>query len=94
MMRPCRPAGFSSRGCTTQVIAPYCSSCHFAQRGAINLRSWGNLLQNKDAVQRTMCTDFTMPHSEILFRKFWTDQSNGVLAPNLLSTALGFQKCR
>jgi hypothetical protein len=88
------PSGWRQQpGLYQKVIEPYCASCHFAQRGPMNFRSWGNLLQNKDAVQRTMCTDFTMPHSQILFRKFWT-ANNGVLAPNLLSTALGFQQCR
>jgi hypothetical protein len=49
-------------------------------------------LQNKDAVQRTVCKDFTMPHSEIMFRKFWTEGGT-VSLPGLLSTALGFAKC-
>jgi len=86
------PSGWrTQQGLYKKVIEPYCSSCHFAQRGPFNLRSWGNALQNKDAIQRTMCTDFTMPHSEIQFRKFWSED-NGA-APRLLSTALGFQNC-
>jgi hypothetical protein len=88
------PSGWQQQpGLYRQVIAPYCGSCHFAQRGPVDLRSWGNLLQHKNAVQRTVCTDFTMPHSEILFRRFWTE-GNGVSLPGLLSTALGFQTCR
>lgn len=88
------PSGWSQQpGLYRQVIQPYCGSCHFAQRGPMNFRSWGNVLQNKDAVQRTVCVDFTMPHSEILFRRFWTE-GNGVSLPGLLSTSLGFQTCR
>lgn len=88
------PSGWRQQpGLYKQVIEPYCSSCHFAQRGPMSFRSWGNLLQHKDAVQRTVCTDFTMPHSEILFRKFWTEGNPGSL-PALLSTSLGFAKCR
>jgi hypothetical protein len=87
------PAGWSQQpGLYRQVIAPYCASCHFAQRGPMNFRSWGNLLRNKDAVQRTVCQDFTMPHSEILFRRFWTE-GGAVSLPGLLSAALGFPKC-
>jgi hypothetical protein len=87
------PSGWSQQPeLYRQVILPYCSSCHFAQRGPLNFLSWGNLLQNKDAVQRTVCKDFTMPHSEIMFRKFWTEGGT-VSLPGLLSTALGFAKC-
>jgi hypothetical protein len=87
------PAGWTQQaGLYRQVIAPYCASCHFAQRGPMNFRSWGNLLQNKDAVQRTVCREFTMPHSEILFRKFWTE-GGAVSLPGMLSSALGFPKC-
>ncbi len=88
------PSGWSQQvGLYRQVVGPYCSSCHFAQRGPFNFRSWGNLLQNKNAVQRTVCQELTMPHSEILFRKFWTEGNPGSL-PALLSTALGFATCR
>jgi hypothetical protein len=87
------PAGWSQQpGLYRQVILPYCSSCHFAQRGPLNFQTWANLLQNKTAVQRAVCSDFTMPHSEILFRKFWSE-GGAVSLPGMLSTALGFQKC-
>lgn len=87
------PAGWSQQpGLYRQVIAPYCASCHFAQRGPMNFRSWGNLLQNKDAVQRAVCAQFTMPHSEILYRRFWTE-GGAVSLPGMLSTALGYPKC-
>ena len=88
------PSGWSQQaGLYRQVVGPYCASCHFAQRGPFNFRSWGNMLQNKNAVQRTVCQEFTMPHSEILFRKFWTEGNPGSL-PGLLSTSLGFATCR
>jgi hypothetical protein len=87
------PSGWREQtGLYKKVIEPFCASCHFAQRGPMNFRSWSNMVQNKDAVQRSICTDFTMPHSETLFKKFWQD-GNGA-APALLSTSLGFQKCR
>ncbi|HUF79684.1 MAG TPA: hypothetical protein VMN03_01000, partial [Burkholderiales bacterium] len=87
------PPGWSAQpGLYRQVIAPYCGSCHFAQSGALSFRSYAAVLQVKQAIQRTVCTDFTMPHSEILFRKFWTE-GGSVSLPGLLSTALGFPKC-
>jgi hypothetical protein len=87
------PAGWSQQpGLYRQIILPYCSSCHFAQRGPFNFQSWSNLLQNKAAVQRSVCSEFTMPHSEILFRKFWSE-GGAVSLPGMLSTALGYPKC-
>jgi cytochrome c553 len=87
------PPGWSAQpGLYRQVIAPYCGSCHFAQSGALSFGSYAGVLQAKQAIQRTVCVDFTMPHSEILFRKFWTE-GGAVSLPGLLSTALGFQKC-
>jgi hypothetical protein len=88
------PSGWSSQpGLYRQVVLPYCASCHSAQRGPVNFRSWGNMQQNKNAVQRSVCQDFTMPHSEVLFRRFWTE-GGGVSLPGLLSTSLGFPTCR
>lgn len=88
------PSGWSQQtGLYRQVVGPHCASCHVAQRGPFNFRSWGNMLQNKNAVQKAVCQDFTMPHSEILFRKFWTEGIPGSL-PGLLSTSLGFSTCR
>ncbi len=87
------PPGWSTQaGLYRKVVAPYCGSCHFAQTGPLSFRTWGNMLQVKDAVQRTVCRQFTMPHSEIAYRKFWTE-GGAVSLPGLLSTTLGFQKC-
>jgi hypothetical protein len=87
------PPGWSTqRGLYQKVIAPYCGSCHFAQSGPLSFGSYAEVLQVKAAIQRTVCTDFTMPHSEILFRKFWSE-GDTVSLPGLLSTALGFPTC-
>lgn len=87
------PSGWAQQpGLYRQVIAPYCGSCHSAQAGSLSFASLGNLVQHKAAVQRTVCTDFTMPHSEVAFRRFWSD--GGVVSlPGLLSTVLGFPGC-
>lgn len=87
------PPGWSGqRGLYQKVIAPYCGSCHFAQSGALSFGSYAQVVQAKQAIQRTVCVDFTMPHSEILFRKFWSEGGT-VSLPGLLSTALGFPSC-
>ena len=87
------PPGWAQQpGLYRQVVAPYCGSCHFAQTGPLSFASFGNLVQHKAAVQRTVCTDFTMPHSEVAFRRFWTD-GGAVSLPGLLSTVLGYPSC-
>jgi hypothetical protein len=87
------PPGWSSQpGLYQKVIAPYCGSCHFAQSGALSFGSYAQVVQVKQAIQRSVCADFTMPHSEILFRKFW-NEGGAVSLPGLLSTALGFPNC-
>ena len=86
------PGWRGSEGIYKQIVEPYCSSCHFAQRGTLSFASAADLRTHRDAVQRTVCTDFTMPHSEPLFRRFWTE--GGIVSlPGLLSTWLGFNSC-
>jgi mono/diheme cytochrome c family protein len=65
------PAGWRDEpGIYRQVIGPYCASCHFAQTGALALASPADVKALRDAVQTSVCTQFTMPHSEILFNRF------------------------
>lgn len=87
------PAGWASQpGLYKQVIAPYCGTCHFAQTGPLNFATYANVLANKQRIQRAVCVDFSMPHSEQGLRRFWTEGGT-VSLPGMLSTALGFPKC-
>lgn len=87
------PPGWAAQpGLYRQVVAPFCGTCHFAQTGPLNFASFANLQQNKQRVQRAVCTDFSMPHSEQGLRRFWS-QGGPVSLPGLLSTALGYAKC-
>ena len=87
------PSGWASQaGLYRQVIAPYCGTCHFSQTGMLHFGTYANLLANKQRVQRAVCTDFSMPHSEQGFRRFWTE-GGSVSLPGLLSTVLGYPKC-
>jgi hypothetical protein len=87
------PAGWASQpGLYKQVIAPYCGSCHFAQTGPLNFGTFKNVMDNKQRIQRAVCVDFSMPHSEQGLRKFWSEGGT-VSLPGMLSTALGFPKC-
>ena len=87
------PPGWSSQpGLYQQVIAPYCGSCHFAQTGSLSFITYGDLVANKDRVQKAVCADFSMPHSEQSFRRFWSE-GGAVSLPGMLSATLGFPKC-
>ena len=87
------PPGWASQpGLYRQVIAPYCGSCHFAQTGLLHFGTLANVMEHKQRIQRAVCTDFSMPHSEVAFRRFWTD-GGPVSLPGMLSTVLGYPKC-
>lgn len=87
------PPGWATQpGLYRQVIAPYCGSCHFAQTGPLNFGTFANVQANKQRIQRAVCVDFSMPHSEQGLRRFWTDGGT-VSLPGMLSTILGFPKC-
>jgi mono/diheme cytochrome c family protein len=87
------PSGWASQpGLYKQVIAPYCGTCHFSQTGLLHFGTLANLQFNKQRVQKAVCADFTMPHSEQGFRRFWTE-GGAVSLPGLLSTVLGYPKC-
>ena len=87
------PPGWASQpGLYRQVIAPYCGTCHFSQTGPLNFATYANVLANKRLIQKAVCVDFSMPHSEQGLRRFWTEGGT-VSLPGMLSTALGFPKC-
>jgi hypothetical protein len=87
------PSGWASQpGLYRQVIAPYCGTCHFSQTGLLHFGSFANLQLNKQRVQKAVCTDFSMPHSEQGFRRFWSEGGT-VSLPGLLSSTLGYTKC-
>lgn len=87
------PPGWAAQpGLYRQVIAPYCGTCHFAQTGLLHFGTFANVMDNKQRIQKAVCVDFSMPHSEQGLRRFWTD-GGAVSLPGLLSTVLGYPKC-
>jgi len=87
------PPGWAAQpGLYRQVIAPYCGTCHFAQTGPLNFATFANVQANKQRIQKAVCVDYSMPHSEQGLRRFWTDGGT-VSLPGMLSTVLGFPKC-
>lgn len=87
------PAGWTGQtGLWNQVVRPFCIMCHMAQTGPLAFASFSDMMLVKDRVQKSVCTDGTMPHSELSFRSFWKLTPSGYPA-DILSTALGFTSC-
>jgi hypothetical protein len=87
------PAGWrGNEAVYQQVVGPYCANCHFAQRGPLSFATAQDMRSVREAVHRSVCEDFTMPHSEIQFRRFWTEGKQ-VALPVLLASWLGFDRC-
>jgi len=74
-----------------KIYRPYCASCHSAQSGPLDFRAWADLVREKERVKRAICTG-RMPHSEVPFRKFWSEGGD-VLLPGWLLGALGYSGC-
>jgi hypothetical protein len=87
------PAGWSGQqNLWNTVVRPYCIMCHMAQLGPLAFASFNDMMSVKDRVRKSVCTDGTMPHSEVTFRQFWARTDSSSLADQLV-TALGFQSC-
>lgn len=50
-------------------------------------------MQNRDLIYSAVCRQKIMPHAEIPFRYFWTEDTGVVYLPGLLATGLGYPSC-
>jgi hypothetical protein len=75
------------------VIKKNCTMCHLATP-SLNLLSAGNLTQNKQRVYNAVCVEHSMPHAEVPFRRFWTEDTGPLFAPGLLGAWLGYPSCQ
>jgi hypothetical protein len=93
------PAWSDSPGLYLEVVAPYCRTCHAAQRPEI---AWNTRAQMFDprfrsGIEARVCQSspttttpvaFLMPHSQRTFQKFWLSGARAALAVDL-----GLGKC-
>jgi hypothetical protein len=93
------PAWGESPGLYLEVVAPYCRTCHAAQRPEI---AWNTRAQMFDprfrpGIEARVCQSFPstttpaaflMPHSQRTFQKFWLSGARAALAVDL-----GLGKC-
>jgi hypothetical protein len=75
-----------------KVVRPYCASCHFAQSGPLSFETSADFLSKRQEIYASVCSTFTMPHSEVGLRRFWEDGVRDGI-PALLASALGYARC-
>jgi len=76
-----------------QVVRPYCATCHLAAPSSWNFASWGNFQTNATLIKIAVCNAHTMPHSELQYKAFWTQNTGPLYLPGLLAATLGFPSC-
>jgi hypothetical protein len=75
------------------IVRPYCSGCHMALGPERNLdfTRLAHLTARACTVQSFVFGAKSMPHSEVAFKRFWTDDLG--LWPGVLASVLGADPC-
>jgi hypothetical protein len=88
------PTGWASEAnLYTSVVKKNCAMCHLATNPAYDFLSAGNFLQNKALIQAAVCGAASMPHAEVPFNRFWTEDTGPIYVPGLLAARLGYPSC-
>lgn len=75
------------------VLRPNCVMCHLAARPSLDFTTQSNFFGNAAAVHNSVCVQRTMPHAEVPFKRFWTEDTGNIFVPGLVATLLGFKSC-
>jgi hypothetical protein len=62
-------------------------------QNGMNFLSAGNFLQFKDLIYTSVCQSKAMPHAEVPYGRFWTEDTGPIYVPGLLAARLGFASC-
>ncbi|NJO12576.1 MAG: hypothetical protein HC872_02940 [Gammaproteobacteria bacterium] len=86
-IEPFVPAAWSQhRSIYLGIVKPNCAMCHLAQTN-LSFMSAAHLLQNKSLVYNSVCGPAkTMPHAEVPYVKFWTQNTGALFMPGVLRT--------
>ncbi len=88
------PSGWASESnLYLGVVKKNCSMCHLATPPNYHFLSAGNFLQNKALIQAAVCGSASMPHAEVPFNRFWTEDTGPIYLPGLLAARLGYPSC-
>ena len=77
----------------TGLVKKNCAMCHLAVQNGTDFLSVGNFLQFKDLIYNSVCKAKAMPHAEVPYARFWTEDTGPVFVPGLLAARLGFPSC-
>ena len=89
------PHGWAPQaGFYRSVVKPYCAMCHIAGPSYLNFASWQNFDDNKALIHAAVCRAKTMPHAELQFNAFWTQDTGPIYTPGLLAATLGYPSCQ
>jgi hypothetical protein len=75
------------------VVKKNCQMCHLATPPGREFLSAGNFLASKQQIHASVCQNKTMPHAEVPYRTFWTEDTGPIYRPGLLAAWLGFASC-
>jgi hypothetical protein len=75
------------------VLRPNCVMCHLATRPTLDFTTSTNFFGNAATVHKSVCVDRSMPHAEVPFKRFWTEDTGNIHVPGLVATLLGFKSC-
>ena len=99
------PPGWSSNsGAYLNFVAPYCRSCHVAQKDSLDFTTLQQFRANAAIIRGDVCRQHNMPHAETTFNRIWGPNNPipglAVLAlddPNFLPApdpAVGDKRCQ
>jgi hypothetical protein len=86
------PPGWAQPGKSdlySKIPRVYCRACHIAQSSSIDWTSYSQVTDFKDTIESMVCSDRTMPHAEVPFRRFWSSTNDPAYFASA-QTGLGF----
>jgi hypothetical protein len=94
-IEPYVPAAWSQHSSIyLSIVKPNCAMCHLAQTN-LTFMSAAQVMQNKALVYNSVCGPAkTMPHAEVPFVKFWTQDTGALFMPGVFALWLGYQSCQ
>lgn len=75
------------------VLRKNCVMCHLNGPPNLDFTTASNFFANRSLIHRSVCTAKSMPHAEVPFKRFWTEDTGNIYLPGFFATLLGFPSC-
>jgi hypothetical protein len=75
------------------VVRKNCVMCHLNGPPNLDFTTASNFFDNRALVHNSVCKARSMPHAEVPFKRFWTEDTGNIYVPGLFATLLGFPSC-